>query len=95
MLREKENLIKWCMIVLDTIIISASFFVAYFIRLKFHVFYKLDIFPSVHVVQPTISQIQYIPVMILIVLLWIFMLSLNGMYSSVRTKTILEIMPGY
>ncbi|MFC1708735.1 sugar transferase [Candidatus Omnitrophota bacterium] len=91
MLREKEGLIKWGMIVLDTFIIGVSFFIAYFIRFKFHVFYKLDIFPSHQVISPTIGNVQYLPVMVLIVLLWVFMLSLNGMYASVRTKTLLEI----
>ncbi|MFC1645702.1 sugar transferase [Candidatus Omnitrophota bacterium] len=93
MLREKEDLIKWCMILLDALIIVLSFLLAYFIRTKFHVFYKLDLFPSQQVVREAvgIGYVQYLPVMFLIILLWLLMLSLNGMYASVRTKALLDI----
>ena len=51
MLREKETFIRKSLIVADGIIISAAFFVAYFLRQHFHLLYKLDIVPTTQVIN--------------------------------------------
>ncbi len=91
MLRERENLTKWLMIISDIVVVNVSFLIAYFFRIHFHLFYKFDIFPSKQVVTPSVGGLQYIPVLILLTLIWILMFSLNGMYFSIRTKTAIEI----
>jgi len=92
MLREKETVIRNAMILFDAFIVSIVFFLAYFLRLHFHAIYKLDIFPSLQVVQTTPAPIAYyFSVLLCIVPLWCIILYWNGIYRSLRTKSFLEI----
>lgn len=91
MLRERENLIKWLMIMLDTFVLTVSYFLAYLIRAQFHAFYKLDLFPGKQIISSGIADTEYFPITFILVLLWVLMLSFNGMYFSIRTKNFLEI----
>lgn len=92
MLKEKDTVIRKTMILFDGFIVSLAFFLAYFLRQHFHKFYKLDLFPSTQVVAGTIASISdYLIVLFFVVLLWCVMLYLNGMYRSMRTRTLFEI----
>ena len=92
MLKEKEAVIRKTMILFDAFIVSLAFFLAYLLREHFHLFYKLDLIPPAQLVFGNIISISnYIVVLFLVVLLWCFMLYLNGMYRSMRTRKLYEI----
>lgn len=93
MLKEKDAVVRKAMILFDGFIVSIAFFLAYFLRQHFRIFYKLDLMPSTHVVSGTIASISdYLVVLFVVVLIWCFMLYLNGMYRAMRTRTVFEIM---
>jgi len=92
MLKERESVIRKAMVLFDASIVSLAFLLAYFLRQHFHTFYKLDLIPSTQVVPDTIGSLsEYLVILFLVVLLWCGMLYLNGMYSFVRNRKILEI----
>jgi len=92
MLKEKDSVIRKTMILFDGFIVSLAFFLAYFLRQHFHNFYKLDLIPSTKVVAGIIASISdYLIVLFFVVLIWCVMLYLNGMYRSMRTGTLFEI----
>jgi len=92
MLKEKEAVIRKAMIAFDAFIVAFSFFLAYFLRLHFHSFYRLDFIPSVQVVSgPPNPLSDYLVVLFVAVPLWCGILYLCGMYHSMRTRTIPEI----
>ena len=92
MLREKDKVIRRAMIIFDGLVVSVVFAAAFILRRYFHVFYRLDLIPSVRVIQEMSASFNdYLVVLFFIVPLWCFMLYLNGMYRSMRTKGILEI----
>ena len=92
MLKERENFIRRLTMTMDMAVVIISFFTAYFLRIHFHVFYKFDLVPSAQVVGEPVSLDLYLPILLLVVPLWIFMLYLNGAYRSFRTRSFLEIM---
>jgi len=92
MLKEKESVVRKATILLDTFILMLAFFLAYFLRQSFSAFYKLDIIPSTQVIARTVASISdYLVVLFFVVLVWGFMLYLNGMYQSMRTRSLFEI----
>lgn len=92
MLREKDIFIKRVMIAFDAFIVSMAFVFAYFLRQHFHAFYRLNLVPSVQVVQAAPASINdYLVILFFVVPLWCLMLYLNGMYRSMRTRPLLEI----
>ena len=92
MLKEKEAIVRKAMILLDALIVSLAFFLAYFLREHFHIFYKLDLLPSAHVVSGNLPSIsEYLVALFFFVPVWCAMLYLNGMYRSLRTRTLLEV----
>ena len=92
MLKEKEAVIRKAMILFDAFIVSFAFFLAYFLRQHFHLFYKLDLMPSTQLVSGTIASTgDYLLILFFIAPLWCFMLYLNGMYRSMRTRKLYEI----
>jgi exopolysaccharide biosynthesis polyprenyl glycosylphosphotransferase len=78
------------MMYLDALVVAVAFWAAYFLRTHFHTFYSFDLFPSKEVIGAPASLQQYIPVLFLWMLVWVFMLFLNGAYRSIRTKSLLE-----
>jgi exopolysaccharide biosynthesis polyprenyl glycosylphosphotransferase len=91
-LKEKDSVVRRVMILFDGFIVSIAFFLAYFLRQHFRMFYKLDLIPSAQVVSGSIASIsEYLVVLFFVVPLWCSMLYLNGMYRSLRTRTLLEI----
>ena len=92
MLKEKDAVVRKAMILFDAFIVSIAFFLAYFLRQHFRIFYKLDLIPSTQVVSGTIASISdYLVVLFVVVSIWCFMLYLNGMYRAMRTRTLFEI----
>lgn len=92
MLKERDTVIRRAMIAFDGFIVAITFVLAHLLRQHFHVFYKFDLIPSVQVVSPGAASISdYLVVVFFVVPLWCAMLYLNGMYSSIRTKTLLRV----
>ncbi len=90
MLKEKDAVVRRATLLLDAILVSVAFFMAFVLRQNFHAFYKLDLIPSVKVVVDvsTLSIADYLIVLFFVVPIWCAALYLNGMYKSLRTKTI-------
>ncbi len=92
MLKEKEAFIKKVMILFDIFVVSLAFFLSYFLRQQFRLFYELDLIPSTLVIPGTISSIsEYLVVLFVAIPIWCGMLYLNGMYRSMRIRRLLEI----
>jgi len=92
MLKEKIAVIRKAMILFDAFIVSLAFILSYFLRQHIQGLYKLDLFPSKQVIAgPLASMSDYLVVLFFVVPLWCFMLHLNGMYRSLRTRTLPEI----
>ncbi|MCM8781479.1 MAG: sugar transferase [Candidatus Omnitrophica bacterium] len=94
MLKEKDKVIQGAMISLDAAIVSFIFIIACALRPFYYAFYKLDLIPYTQIIAETrpVSTSDYIVVMFFAVPLWSIMLSLNGMYRSMRTRTIFEVL---
>ncbi len=90
MLKEKDAVIRKATIFLDAFIVSIAFILAFILRRHFHAFYKLDLIPSVRVIvdASALSISDYLIVLFFVVPIWCVSLYLNGMYESLRTKTI-------
>jgi len=92
MLREREKAVRQAIIILDAVVVSVMFFLTFYLRRDIHAFYKLNLIPSTRVVAEMAASINdYFVILFLIVPLWCFVLYLNGMYESFRTKSIREI----
>jgi exopolysaccharide biosynthesis polyprenyl glycosylphosphotransferase len=92
MLREKEAAVRQAVIILDALIVAFCFFLTYFLRRDLHLIYKGNVFPSVRIVAEQVAPLRaYFIVLILAVPIWSFSLHINGMYKSLRTKTVPEI----
>jgi len=92
MLKEKESVVRKAMLLFDAFIVSLAFLLSFFLRQNFYTFYKLDIIPSTQVIARTTASISdYLVVLFFVVLVWCFMLYLNGMYQSMRTRSLFEI----
>jgi len=91
MLKEQDHMLRRLMMFLDALVVVAAFWMAYFLRAHFHTFYKLDIISSEEVIGAPASLQQYMPTLFLWILVWVFMLFLNGAYRSIRTRSLLEL----
>ena len=92
MLKEKDAVIRKAMILIDGIIISIAFFLAYLLRQNLRIFYRFDLIPSTQVVSDTVASLsEYIVVLFLVVPVWCFMLYLNGIYRSLRVRKLFEL----
>ncbi len=92
MLREREAAIRQATILLDILVVVFSFFLTFFLRRHLHLFYRVDIIPSMRVVAEMTAPIRdYFAIMMLIVPAWTLSLYFSGMYRSLRTKSIFEI----
>jgi len=91
MLKEKARVIRRAKMILDALVVTVAFFVAYFLRLHFHAFYKFNLIPSEKVIGEPFGLDQYLRILILWVPLWVIMLGFNGLYRSFRTRSFLEI----
>jgi len=91
MLKEKDAVVRRVVMVMDAVVVTVSFFIAYFLREHFHYFYKIDLFSYVSVVEKIASVETYIIILFLVVPLWCAMLYFSGAYNSMRTKTSVQI----
>jgi len=92
MLKEKESFLQKLVLFFDASIIAVAFFVAYFLRKYFQAFYKLDIFPSKSILAGYTSTLsEYLVILFLVIPLWCLIFYLSGMYASLRTRKLFEI----
>ncbi|MFC1704264.1 sugar transferase [Candidatus Omnitrophota bacterium] len=91
MINEREGVVRRIKMLLDALIITGAFFLSYYIFSHFHLFYRLDLVASSRVIGSPAGLRMYLPVLILWVSLWIFMLSLNGVYRSLRAHAFFEV----
>ncbi|MFA4981314.1 MAG: sugar transferase [Candidatus Omnitrophota bacterium] len=94
MLREKEEVIRRAMIIFDIFIVAFVFFISFFLRQYFHVLYKFDLIPFVRVFADAsdLSISDYLIVLFFVIPIWSFSLYANGMYKSLRTKKLTEVL---
>jgi exopolysaccharide biosynthesis polyprenyl glycosylphosphotransferase len=87
MLKEKDAAIRRAMMAFDVMVISAAFFISYYVRVNFHSLYKFDIFYSKNIIGDGSAHFsEYLLVLIMAAPLWCFMLYRNGIYRSWRTR---------
>jgi len=92
MLKEKESIIRKIMIFLDGCILTIAFLLAYMLR-QGYMFFKFNHFPYTNsIASPTSSVNDYLILLLVVVPIWCYILYLNGMYHSMRTKKFSEIM---
>ena len=93
MLKEKDNVIKAAMAILDAATVGIVFLMSFALRPYFYVFYKFDIISVNQVIADTIpvSLSDALVVLLVAMPLWCLMLFLSGMYRPMRTKTAAEI----
>jgi exopolysaccharide biosynthesis polyprenyl glycosylphosphotransferase len=87
----KEDIFRKSILFLDAVLISTAFFAAVLVRTQFHAFYTWDIFPELTVEDFAVPLGEYLGVLFLVVPLWIIMLHINGMYTSMRTRKLHEV----
>ncbi|MHA2052192.1 MAG: sugar transferase [Candidatus Hodarchaeales archaeon] len=93
MLKEKDAVVRKAMILIDGITISIAFFLAYLLRQNLRVFYRFDLIPSSQVVSDTVASLsEYLIILFVFVPIWCFMLHLNGLYRSTRTRKFFELL---
>lgn len=89
MLKEKEDVIRKALILFDALLISAVFAVTFVLRRYFHLFYGIDFLQSAGVVAEMSATLSdYYSVLLIFVPLWCIVMYLNGMYKSLRTRTV-------
>ena len=93
MLKEHDTVIRRALAILDALIVSAAFFLAFFLRTHFHDFYKLDLIPGSQLVveASSLSISDYLIVLFFVVPIWCAALYFSGVYSRWRTRTAAEI----
>ena len=92
MLKEKDAVIRKIIMAVDTLVISAAFFVSYVIRTHIHSFYKFDLFPSKNIISDAPWEFsEQFMILIMVVPLWCFLLHQNGAYRSWRLRTMWQI----
>jgi len=93
MIREQEEVFKKTILLLDAALLSAAFFIAYFLRNQFHVIYEWNLFPDgLTVAEHSVPLSEYLVVLFVVVPLWCFILHVSGMYTSMRTRKHHEIL---
>jgi len=91
MLEKKMVVIKNAMILFDAFMVSAAFFLSFFLRQHFHEFYRIDLFPSAQVFNVISTPLsEYLIMLFFSVPLWCSMLYLNGVYRNWRTRSLFE-----
>lgn len=93
MLKEKDSVVRKALLLVDGFIIASAFFVSLFLRQNFHKFYQFDLISSAQIIsESTASLSDYFVLLLFVVVTWCFMLYLNGMYQSMRTRPFSEIL---
>lgn len=92
MLKERDLVIRRVLIGCDVITVSLAFFLTFFFRRYFSIFYSYEFIRAIRI-QTTVSSSvsEYFVVYVVLILLWGIILFLNGMYRSMHIKSMAEI----
>ncbi len=91
MIKEREQLFRKLLMVLDMLVVIASFFVALILR---QYPYFLDVFPGKQVLGELSNPLKYFNMLPLVLFVWWASLSASGLYESFRRKSFFEIVWG-
>ena len=91
MIKEKEQLFRKLLMVLDMLVVLVAFFVAFILRQHIHLIYKMDIFPGKQIIGEIYGPSRYLNLLPLILFTWWASLSASGLYESFRRKSFFEI----
>jgi len=94
MIREKEQLFRKLLMIVDIIVVLFAFLLAWLVRKNIHIFYILDLFPEKQVIEDLYHLSKYFNILPLIVFSWCVSLSCSGLYKSFRRKNFSEIVVG-
>jgi len=79
------------LIVIDAVVLTASFFVAYYLRMHFHDYYGWDLLPGENVVSGSGIAPDYKRILFPFIFVWCWMLYLNGVYRSFRGRRFSDV----
>jgi FlaA1/EpsC-like NDP-sugar epimerase len=92
MLREKTEVIKNAMIILDALIVTICYFLSFWIRQHIQEFFKFDLIPTAKILsEPPSALGQYLFLVFMVVPLWCMILYVNDMYGVLRTRSFFEV----
>ena len=78
MIKEKEQLFRKLLMVLDMLVVLVAFFVAFILRQHIHLIYKMDIFPGKQIIGEIYGPSRYLNLLPLILFTWWASLSASG-----------------
>jgi exopolysaccharide biosynthesis polyprenyl glycosylphosphotransferase len=91
MIKEREQLLRRLLMIVDIFVVCAAFFSAFIFRQNVHTFYIFDFFPEKQVIGELYPMFRYLSVLPLLIFVWWIALSYSGLYNSFRTKKFFEI----
>ncbi len=93
MLKEHDAVIRRALAILDAMVVTSAFFIAFGLRQHFHSFYRMDLVPGVKVVADfsSLSISDYLIVLFFVVPIWGCSLYFSGAYSRWRTRPVSDI----
>ena len=94
MIKEKENLFRKSLMILDIFVVIISFFIAFHFRQSLQLLYKLDLFPDQKVLDRLAPLANYLNILPVFLFVWWAALSSAGLYESFRRKHFFEIVWG-
>jgi exopolysaccharide biosynthesis polyprenyl glycosylphosphotransferase len=91
MFREKESVLQKSTMLLDAIVLSWAFFIAYYLREHFPEFDKFGFLNYQSFASDNGASLsEYLLVLFIVVPVWCFIFYINGMYRSMRTRRLVE-----
>ncbi len=91
MIKEKENLFRRLLMLLDVTMVAFSLFAAFQLRQNIHLLYRLDLFPQKQVIGGLSLASNYLNILPILLFAWWSAMSYCGLYSSFRKKNFFEI----
>jgi len=91
MIKEKEQLFRKLLMILDMLVVLAAFFTAFILRQHMHIIYKIDIFPGRQIIGEIYSPMRYLNLLPVMLFAWWASLSASGLYESFRRKGFFEM----
>ena len=93
MIKERERVVRNAVKLFDGVMVALAYLLVFFIRTKINDAYTLDVYSTKIVLFefPDTMVQEYLKVLLISVLTWSFMLHMSGIYRSMRTRTIPEL----
>lgn len=91
MIKEKEQLLRRLLKLVDIFVVFVSFLLAFLIRDNIHTIYAFDFFPQRQVMDDLVGFSRYLNMLPVILFIWWMALNSCGLYESFRKKSFFEI----